>query len=433
MFQSPVWLEIVLIIALVLLNGVFAMSEMALVSVRKSRLEQRARAGSRGAQRALYLTRHQTRFLSTVQVGITAIGVLAGAYGGASLAAHLDIWFERFPALAEYSEGLALAIVVAGITFLSLVLGELVPKRVALEYPEAIASLLSRPMHAISIAVSPIVRLLTATTEAVLRLLRFEPASDAAVTEEDITALIEQGAASGALEEEEAGMVGRVFRLGDQRAGALMTPRPQVCWLDRNDSTEEHLRRLQRYRHARYPVADGDIDHVMGVVRTVDLLAQLAAGGPLDIDAVLAPPLYVPSSLPATRLLERFRETGAHFAVVVDEHGGVDGIVTLNDLLEEIAGDAEPEWGPALVRRDDGSWLVDASLPWADVATELGIDAPPRGDYETAGGFVLSHLGQIPKAGQSFDTAGYRFEIVDMDGRRIDKLLIARLADEASS
>ena len=428
MFQSPVWLEVLLIFALVVLNGVFAMSEMALVSVRKSRLEQKASGGSGGARRALYLMEHQTRFLSTVQVGITAIGVLAGAYGGASLAAHLDVWFERFPSLADYSEGLALGIVVTAITFLSLVVGELVPKRIALEYPEAIASLVSRPMHVVSLAASPLVRLLTATTEGVLRLLRFEPAGDRAVTEEDITALIEQGAASGALEEGEAEIAGRVFRLGDQRTGALMTPRPQVRWLDSNDAHEDHLLRIREHPHARYLVADGSVDRVLGVVSTVDLVAQLASGGTLDVHAVVETPLYVPSTLPATRLLERFRDTDSHFAVVVDEHGGVDGVVTLNDLMDEIVGDDEVTADRSFVKREDGSWLMDASLPWTEVAAVLGIEGLERADFDTVGGFVLSRMGRIPQTGEAFVAARYRFEVVDMDGRRIDKILVARVS-----
>lgn len=426
MFQSPVWVEIVLILALILLNGVFAMSEMALVSARKSRLEQRATEGNRGAARALYLTGNQTRFLSTVQVGITAIGVLAGAYGGASLAAHLDIWLERFPRMAEYSEGLALAAVVACITFLSLVFGELVPKRIALEHPERIASLVARPMHTISIVVSPIVRVLTATTEGVLRLLRFERATDHSVTEEDITALVEQGAASGMLEQEEADLVERVFRLGDQQVGALMTPRPRIQWLDINDSPRAHASRLRENRCTRYLVADGDVDRVCGIVSTPDLLGQLVAGEVLDVRAVTVAPLYVPATLPATRLLARFRHTGNHFAVVIDEHGGVEGIVTMNDLLAEIAGDPETESDPPLVPRADGSWLVDGSLSWSEFADAVGLEAPPARGFVTVGGFVLARLGEIPRSGASFVAYGHRFEIIDMDGRRIDKLLVSR-------
>lgn len=428
MFDNPVLFEILAILGLILLNGVFAMSEMALVSARLPRLRQRAEDGSRGARRALEMAEEQTRFLSTVQVGITTIGILAGAYGGASLAAHLDVWLERYPGLADYSEGLALAAVVIAITFMSLVVGELVPKRIALEYPEAIASVLARPMHLLSIAAGPLVRFLSATTEAVVRILRLPPATDRGVTEDDITALVEEGAASGVFELEEAGLVERIFRLGDQKIGALMTPRGRIAWLNVDDPPAALVEELRTRKHSRYLVAERSVDNVVGMVRAVELLPQLVAGGELDLRTHMERPLFVPESLPALRLLARFRDSGVHLAVVVDEHGGVEGLVTLNDVLDEIAGELDPEATEPIRQREDGSWLVDGSTAWADFVEEMNVRdvAADRRPYDTVGGMVLAHLGHIPISGEHFDAVGFRFEVVDMDGKRIDKLLVSR-------
>ena len=435
MFQSAVWFEIVLILGLILLNGVFAMSEIALVSARRPRLRQRAEAGSRGARRALYLTEHQTRFLSTVQVGITSIGVLAGAYGGASIAAHLDVWLERFPSMDSYSEPLALGVVVVAITFASLILGELVPKRVALDHPESIASLLAPPMHALSVAASPVVRLLSATTEGIFRLLRLPPPSEPAVTEEDVTAMVEQGAAAGVFETAEADLVERVFRLGDRRVGALMTPRHRIEWIDVNDPVEAQMEELRRHRHSRYVVADGNVDRVLGIVRAIDLIPDLLDRQAPDVRRLLQQPLFVPGTVAALDLLARFRDSGVQLAVVVDEHGGVAGLVTLNDVLDEISGEIATGDEALIIERADGSWLVDAATPWSEFAeavgsSELAIASHP---FNTLGGLVFQRFGRIPDAGDRFEAFGFLFEVVDMDGRRIDKLLVTRTGNPASA
>jgi putative hemolysin len=420
--------EVLIILLLVVANGVFAMSEIAVVSARKARLRTRAEAGDADARVALELAEQPNRFLSTIQIGITLIGILAGAYGGATLAAPLGEYLARVPALARYSSQIALGIVVAAITFVSLVVGELVPKRIALLHPERIASALARPMHYISIAATPLVALLGATTDVVLRVLGVKRPKEPPITEEELTLLIEQGTEAGVFEEEEQELVSRVFWLGDQRAASLMTPRQRVVWLDVDASDEEIRTTLRKHRFSRYPVCRGNIDRVIGIVDVRDLVARAAGGEAMDIRRVMRQPLFVPDSIRALRLLELFRESGVHFAIVVDEFGGTDGVITLNNVLEAIAGHlVEPE-GERFVRRPDGSWLVDAAVTMDEFWDELGLPerrTEGRRAYSTLGGFVVTHLGRIPAAGDSFEAFGLRFEVVDMDGRRVDKVLVA--------
>jgi len=429
MFGSSMTFEILLILVLVLVNGVFAMSEIAVVSSRRSRLQQQAAAGDGGARRALELSDDPTRFLSTVQIGITLVGVFAGAYGGASIAGRLDGYLEAFPAIAPYSEGLALFMVVAAITFLSLVVGELVPKRIGLNHPERIAGLVAGPMHALSVIASPIVRVLGASTEGLLRLLRVHKPEEPPVTEEEVSALLEAGRAAGVFEEEEHDLVERIFWLADQRVGALVTPRQRIEWLDVRDSQDAHRAELVRHRHSHYLVCDGEVDRVLGMVRVKDLLAELLEGRPLDPRAALRKPLFVPQSLRALRLLTMFRESGIHLAVVIDEYGGVAGLITLNDVLEEIAGDLGTDAEPRVVKREDGSWLVDASLTMDEFWECLDLEEP-RGwvgtGYHTVGGLVATELGRIPHTGDTLELHDLKFEVVDMDGHRVDKVLVDR-------
>jgi putative hemolysin len=427
MFESSIGLEILLILALILVNGVFAMSEIAVVSARRSRLQQRADAGDAGARRALELAEHPTRFLSTVQIGITLVGVFAGAYGGASLAGQFDTYLERYAPIAAYSEEIALALVVATITFLSLVVGELVPKRIGLNHPERIASLVAGPMHRLSLVASPLVKVLSLTTEALLRLLRVRKPDEPPVTEEEVAALLDVGTAAGVFEEEEHDLVERVFWLGDQRAAGLMTPRHQIEWLDVQDPTEVHREELIRHRFSRYLVCDGELDRVLGMVMVKDLLAELLAGGPLDLQAALRKPLFVPESLRALRLLEMFRESGIHMAVVVDEYGGVEGVVTLRDVVEEITGNLAVGADPRMVRREDGSWLMDGALTMDEFWEALELEerrSEERAGYNTLGGLVVTELGRIPRSGDVFEAHGLRFEVMDMDGHRVDKVLV---------
>jgi putative hemolysin len=429
MLGSSMTFEILLILALILINGVFAMSEIAVVSSRKSRLQQRASEGDAGARRALELAEDPTRFLSTVQIGITLVGVFAGAFGGASIAGRLDNYLEGFPAMAPYSEGVALFAVVAAITFLSLVVGELVPKRIALNRPERIAGLVAAPMHGLSIVASPFVRVLSVSTEGLLKLLRVRKAEEPPVTEEEVSALLDVGMAAGVFEEEEHDLVERVFWLADQRVGSLVTPRQRIEWLDVRDAPEAHRSELVRHRFSHYLVCDGEVDRVLGMVRVKDLLAELLEGRPLDPRAALRQPLFVPSSLRALRLLTMFRESGIHLAVVIDEYGGVEGLVTLNDVLEEITGDLGLDTEPRVVQREDGSWLVDASLTMDEFWVSLNLEEPrvPGGRaYHTLGGLVVTELGRIPHTGDTFELHDLKFEVVDMDGHRVDKVLVGR-------
>jgi putative hemolysin len=406
------------------------MSEIAVVSARRVRLQQRAEAGDAGARRALAVAEEPTRFLSTVQFGITLIGILAGAFGGATLAEQLAERIRAYPALAEYSESIGLGLVVLAITYLSLVVGELVPKRIGLNNPERIASLVAGPMHVLSVVASPAVKLLGVSTEVLLRLLRVRKSEEPAVTEAEIAVMLEQGAQAGVFAEEEQEMVERVFWLGDQRAGAVMTPRHRIVWLDLADAPEENWKRMVEHRFTRYLLCDGDLDNVVGMVDVKDLWAARLAGDEVVLTGHLRAPLYIPDSTRALHLLERFRESGVHLAVVVDEYGGVEGLVTLYDLLEEIAGDlgAEGAAAPPVVRRADGSLLVDASLSIEEFREALDLDER-RGDsrqFRTVGGLVYSELGHVPVPGEYFDAEGWRVEVVDMDGNRVDKVLAFR-------
>lgn len=428
MIESAPWLEILLILGLILLNGVLAMSEIAVVSARKSRLRQRADAGDARARRALELAEHPTRFLSTVQIGITLVGVLAGAYGGASIAHHFDTWLEQFPPVAAYSEEIALGSVVAVITFLSLVIGELVPKRIALNHPERIAARIAGPMHRLSWLATPLVKVLTASTDFVLRLIGVRRVDEPPVTTEEVEALIDVGTAAGIFDEEEHDLVDRVFWLGDLRVTSLMTPRHRIEWLDIRDPAEVHRATLIRQRYSYYPVCDGDLDHILGMIRSKDLLAELLEGRPLDLEAALRKPLYIPETLPALRLLELFRESAVQIAFVIDEYGGAEGLVSLTDILVEITGGIGAEDDEGIVQREDGSWLVDASVTMDDFREALGLEerrSDSRQDYHTLGGLVMTQLGRIPKTGSVFEALGLRFEVVDMDGHRVDKVLVS--------
>lgn len=430
MIDSTLGFEVFLILALILVNGIFAMSEIAVVSSRTSRLRQRAEEGDRGARKALELSEHPTRFLSTVQIGITLVGVFAGAYGGASIAGRFDAYFDRIPGLQPYSEEIALTLVVAAITFLSLVVGELVPKRIVLTHPERIAGVVAAPMQTISVLATPLVRILTFSTDLLLRLLRIRPPQEPPVTEEEIAALIDVGTEAGVFETEEHDLVDRVFWLGDQRVSTLMTPRHRVGWIDRNDPPEVQREELLRHRYSHLLFCDGEVDRVLGVVRVKDLVAGLLRGESLDLERALRRPLFVPEALRALRLLEMFRESGVRIAVVVDEFGGVEGLVTLDDVLLELTGDVDPA-DPTIVARPDGSWLVDASITMDQFWEGLGIEerrAEERYDYNTLGGLVVTELGQIPRSGATLDAFGLRFEVVDMDGHRVDKVLVSRIS-----
>lgn len=423
-------LSCVAILLLILLNGVLAMSEIALVAARHGRLRRRAERGERGARAALELVRAPARFLATVQIGITLVGVLAGALGEVSIAAVLERRLEDLQILAPYARALSLVIVVAAVTYLSLVFGELVPKRLAMLHAERVAAAVGRPMRALARLASPGVWLLTGSTDLVLGLRRQRAPTEPSVTEEDIRLMIEQGMQAGVIEPLERDMLERVFRLGDRRVTALMTPRTEVVALDVGDPPATLRRKLSDSGHARFPLVRGSLDRVLGLVRASDVAAQLLAGKEPNLQAMLQPALFVPEAMTGLRVLQRFKDTGSQIALVIDEFGGFEGIVTANDILEAIVGDlplpAEVS-EPPIVRRADGSWLVDGRVSTDEVKQLLHLERLPReatAEYETLGGLVMTLLGRIPVSGDRVDVDGFRLEVVDMDGRRVDKVLI---------
>lgn len=427
--MSSITFEILILLVLIIVNGVFSMSEMAIVSARKVRLQQLANQGNTSAQAALELADAPNHFLSTVQVGITLIGILTGAFGGATIADKLVGYLTLIPGLAPYSRAIAFGLVVVSITYLSLIFGELVPKRLALNNPERIASAVAIPMRMVAAIASPIVHLLSASTELVLRVLGIEQSTEPQVTEEEIKILIEQGTEAGTFEEAEQDMVERVFRLGDRPVNALMTPRPDIVWLDLEDSPEENRNKMMDSAHSRFPVCQGGLDNVLGVMYVTDLLARSLSGQPLDLTASLRQPIFVPESTRGLKVLELFKQTGIHMAAVVDEYGVIQGLVTLNDIMVEIVGDVpsvNQMEEPQAVQREDGSWLLDGMLPVDEFFEIFDMEEllEHRGNYQTLGGFVITHLGRIPAAADHFEWEGMRFEVMDMDGNRVDKVLV---------
>ncbi|MEW6443143.1 MAG: hemolysin family protein [bacterium] len=429
--MSTAGLEVLFVFLLILANGAFAMAEMSIVSARKERLQQWAEEGNSRAGAALEIANAPTRFLSTVQIGITLVGILSGAYGGKILAVRLAAFLNRFPLFDPYGELIAFITVVAVITYFSLVLGEIVPKRVALYSPEKIAAAVASPMRGLSVVASPAVRLLSASTDLLLRALRLTARTESPpVTEEEIKLLIEQGTRAGVFEEAEQDLVERVFRLGDLRVSSLMTPRNQIVWLDMNASAGEIRRHILESVQTRFPVGQGSLDNIMGVVHIQDLLVRCLQDLPLDLKALLKSPLFVPERMRALRLVELFKHAGVHMALVVDEYGGVQGLVTLNDVLASLVGEigAPEKEEPQLVQREDGSWLLDGLLPVERLKGLLGLGSLPGEETETfrtVGGFVVTRLGRIPSSADAFEWGGYRFEVVDMDGKRVDKVLVA--------
>lgn len=432
--------EIIVVLLLIIANGLFSMAEMAVVSARKTRLAELADRGDDKARAALKLANSPNQFLSAVQVGITLIGILAGAFGGATLSVPIANAIAQVPLLAPYSQAIGFGLVVLLTAYLSLILGELVPKRLALNNPERIASTVSVRMHWVTSLANPFIRFLTTSTDVVLTLFGANhPSDEPLVTEEEIKVMVRQGAEAGTFEVAEQDMVERVFRLADQRVVALMTPRLDVVWLDLNDPAEVNRQKMMESRHSRFPVCQDNLDTVLGVVHVTDLLARSLAGEPFDLTTMLRQPLYIPEGTHALKVLELFKQSSTHIALVVDEYGVLQGVVTLNDVMEVIIGDVpfadRPHESPA-VQRDDGSWLLDGMLP-IDKLKEIfeleGLPGEERGNYQTLGGFIVTQLGRIPTATDHFDWENVRFEVVDMDGNRVDKVLVVPQAHPTRS
>jgi putative hemolysin len=427
------FLEIVIIFLLILINGFFAMSEIALISSRKVRLEQRAEEGDRGAAAALELTQSANRLLSSVQIGITLVSMFTGVLGGATLAAQLTKLLVKIPWLVPYASGVSLVLVVLLTTYFSLVLGELIPKRLGLNNPEKIASRVAGFMTFISKISAPIIHLLTASTDLGLRILGVSPNSEPPITEEEIKGLVEAGTQVGVFEETEQDMIEGVFRLNDRLINAIMTPRTEIEWLDLEDTSQVLLDEVMHSSHSRFPVANGSLDEVVGILNAKDLLEQHLTNQPFDVLALVQKPLFVPENTTASRVLELVRQSGLHEALVIDEYGGLLGLVTLFDVLEAIVGELpahdEPS-EPEVVLREDGSYLLDGLLPIDELKDLFDLDELPEEEkigYQTLGGFMMNQLGHIPSSGQKFQFQNFSFEVVDMDSRRVDKVLVTAL------
>lgn len=423
--------EVLVIVLLTVATGMFTMSEVAVLAARKSRLQEWARTGNAKAKIALELGSPPDRFLSAVQIAITLLSISLGAFGGRTLAERLATYFSFIAFAQPYHVELAVALVVVAITYLSLIFGELVPKRLALRQPETIAAALARPLRIFSRLTSPIVHLLSISTDAVCRLFGKERSQEHPVTEDEINILVKQGTEAGVFEESEQDMVEAVLRLGDTTARALMTPRTQIVWLDLEHSIGQLRERIVKSGHSRFPVARGSLDDVIGVVQSKDLLAVSLAGDRIDINALLQEPLFVPRTISALEMMESFKQSGKHIALVVDEYGGIEGLLTHHDILEAIAGEipfSEKSVDPKAVQRHDGSWLLDGMLTIEQFKEIFQVDSLPgekRDAYQTLGGFMFTQMGQVPAVSDSFEWNNLRFEVVDMDGKRIDKVLVS--------
>jgi putative hemolysin len=425
--------EIIFIVVLLIANGLFSMSEMAVVSARKARLQKRAADGDKGAQAALELVANPGYFLSTVQIGITLVGILAGAFGGATIAEKFAPQLKGIPAIEPYADNISFGLVVLVITYFSLVIGELIPKRLALHSPDKIAAAVAAPMKRLSALTSPLVRLLEGSTSGLLRLFGLRESSDPPVTEDEIKVMIEQGIRAGVFQEAERDLIERTFHLGDRTVSELMVPRPDVIFLDLDDPPEIIKEVISNNRLSRYPVIQGAVDNVVGVVRAKDLLANEFSNQPFDLKAAMAPALYLPDKMPAFKAIEMFKSSKRHMAVVIDEHGGVEGVVTVNDILDALVGDIpslDEQEEQSVVRREDGSFLLDGALSISQLKRTLHLKRLPGegdGSFQTLGGFLMMQLGRVPAVADHVEVGGWRFEVMDMDRRRVDKVLVTQV------
>ena len=427
-------MDVALLVFLILLNGVFAMSEMALTASRKARLQVMVESGESGAQAAMDLHDNPTKFLSTVQIGITSIGVLNGIVGEAAFAEPLSAWLRSTFEIQDKASRLsATGLVVVSITFLTIIFGELVPKRLGQMFPEAVARLVAQPMNWLSTATRPFVALLGASTNAVLRVMGIRDTGQRAVTEEEIAAQLEEGLDAGVIEAQEHQMVRNVFRLDDRQIGSMMIPRAEIAWIDVDATVEELITTVTEHGHSRYPVCRGGLDDVIGVLPVQRLVPTLAGRGEFRLADHLVAPVFVPETLSGMELLEHLRGVGSDLVFVVDEYGAVQGVITERDVLEAITGEFS---GPAeddawAVQREDGSWLIDGLIPVPELKDRLEIKELPeedRGRYNTLAGMIILLLGRLPATADVVEWHPWRFEVVDLDGRRIDKVLVTRLA-----
>jgi len=427
-------MEVLFLFALIVLNGLFAMSEIALVTAKRSRLAKLAEDGERAAATALKLGQDSTRFLSTIQIGITSIGILNGIVGESALAAPLATTLQTLGMNPEPSHIIATAVVVLAITYTTIVIGELVPKRLGQLNPEGIACLVARPMLTLSAITRPFGRLLSASTDAVLRLMGNHPQAMPSVTEEEIHAMLEEGSEAGVIEQQEHEMVRNVFRLDDRQLGSLMVPRADIVFLDVSQPLEENIRRVTESEHSRFPVCNGGLQSLIGVVNAKQLLAKTLKGRLTEFTSQLQPCVYVPETLTGMELLDHFRTSGTQMVFVVDEYGEIQGLVTLQDMLEAVTGEFVPRnledsWA---VQREDGSWLLDGLIPVPELKDTLELKNVPEEDkglYHTLSGLVMWQLGRMPQTGDIMTWENWSLEIVDLDGQRIDKVLASKITE----
>ncbi len=425
-------MELLIILLLVLINGVFSMSEIALVSSRKSRLEAFARNGDKQAKAALELANSPNRFLSTVQIGITLIGILTGVYSGDKITNDLEATLGNVPFISPYQHSVAVGLVVLLITFLSLVLGELVPKRIGLSNPEGIAKFVAKPMNVLSRITSPFIALLSFASDLLIRILNIKP-NESSVTEEEIKSLIQEGTSGGVFEEIEQEIVHNVFQLGDRRVTSLMTNRQEIVWLDIEDSVEENKAKVFETKHAVYPLCRGTVDNVLGLIYIKDLIGEDVDERIASLHTLKREPVYLPESNRAYQALEKFKEYRVFFGIIVDEYGGLMGVVTMHDIMDALVGDIseEDEYETDIFKREDGTYLIDAQLPFDDFVQyfEVNVHDADRKDlvgFNTLGGFALHILEDIPETGETFRWKHFDFEIIDMDKSRIDKILVKK-------
>ena len=423
-------LHLSIILLLIIVNGFFAMAEIALVAARNARLRPLAEASNPGAQAALELKADPSRLLSTVQIGVTVIAILSGTFGEATLGDRLQGQLESYQGfLARYAHVVSMAVVVIGISYFSLILGELVPKRIALVHPERIAAAFGRIMRAIARVGAPIEWFLSASTNLVLRLMPLRSQGAAPVTDEEISFMLREGVATGHIPEAETAIVEMALRLGDRRASAVMTPRTQIESLDLDDPEEENRRKIRDSAYSRFPVVQGGSQQVIGIVQAKDLLIAALAGQPFDLRVATRPPLYLPNTVTALRVLEAFKTSGEPMALLVDEYGDLEGLVTQSDILEALVGDipGSADADQRVVRREDGTCLIDGMVGLDELRQVLAVSHLPGedADFHTLGGSVMARLNRVPMVADRITAAGYRFEVVKMDGRRVDRVLVS--------
>jgi len=436
--MTGIGFEVVAILLLIVASGVFALSRTAVVAARKSRLQEWAEEGDSKAKAALEIANQPNRFLSTVQMGITFVAILAGAIGGQSLTDGIAARIGAIPGMEHYSQTIALGVVVVGLTLFFVLMGQLFPKQLALSSPESIARFVAVPMRLLSAIAGPLVQFLNFCIDGVLRRLGSRPSNQPPVTEEEIKSLIEQGTAAGVFEASEQDMMEAVIDLGDKSARALMTPRTQIVWFDLNDAPEQVRRKVADSGHSRFPVCRGSLDDVAGVAQTKDLLSSALAGKAIDLSASLQQPAFVPRSMTALQVLEHIKRSGSHIVLVVDEYGGIEGLLTHHDVLEAIAGEMPFGKSPVqskAVQREDGSWLLYGMLAVEEFKELFHLDSLPgekKDAYQTLGGFLFTQMGRVPLESDHIDWNNLRFEVVDMDGKRIDKVLVSFIQKHTS-